>query len=81
MRTPCGEMNDKKLKKKLKEIITLSMIKWRILRMLMQMIKLHGVEDHLFDQTKHCNGISCFIEDVIEQTHQFGNLDESRSGK
>ena len=49
--------------------------------MLMQMIKLHGVEDHLFDQTKHCNGISCFIEDVIEQTHQFGNLDESRSGK
>ena len=58
-RTPCGEMNDEKLKQ-LKEIITLSMMKWRNLRMSMQMIKIHGVEDHLFDQIKHYNGIGCF---------------------
>ena len=49
--------------------------------MSMKMIKIHGVEDHLFDQIKHFNGIGCFIEDFIEQAHQFGNLDESRTGK
>ena len=30
---------------------------------------------------KKINGIGCFIEDVIEQAHQFGNLDDSRTGK
>ena len=58
-------MNDEKLKQ-LKQLITLSMMKWRNLRMSMQMIKIHGVKDHLFDQIKHYNGIGCFIEDVIE---------------
>ena len=79
-RTPCGEMNDDKLNQ-LNEIIKLSMLKWRNLRMSMKMIKIHGVEDHLFDQIKHFNGIGCFIEDFIEQAHQFGNLDESRTSK
>ena len=73
-------MNNKKLKQ-LKEIIKLSMMKWRNLRMSMQIIKIHGVEDYLFDQIKHCNEIGCFIEDFIKQAHQFGNLDESRTGK
>ena len=79
-RTPCGEMNDEKLNQ-LREIIKLCLEKWRNLNMSMQMIKIHGVEDHLFDQIKHYNGIGCFIEDFIEQAHQFGNLDESRTGK
>ena len=61
-------MNDEKFKQ-LNEIIKVSMIKWRNLRMSMQMIKIHGVEDHLFDQIKHYNGISCFIEYFIEQAH------------
>ena len=56
-------------------------MKCESLRMSMQMIKIHGVEDHLFDQIKHSNGIDCFIEDFIEQECQFGNLDESRTGK
>ena len=56
-------------------------MKWRNLRMSMQMIKIHGVEDDLFDQIKHYNGIGSFIDDFIEQAHQFGNLDESKSGK
>ena len=47
----------------------------------MQSIKIHGVEDHLFDQIKQYNGIGCFIEDFIEQAHQSGNLDENRTGK
>ena len=40
--------------------------------MSMQMIKIHGVEDYLFDQMKHYNGI---------ETHQFRNLNKSRTGK
>ena len=47
----------------------------------MQMIKIHGVEDYLFDQIKHYNGIGCFIDDFIVQAHRFGNLDESWTGK
>ena len=39
-RTSYGEINDEKLKQ-LKEIITLSMMKWRNLRMSMQMIKIN----------------------------------------
>ena len=30
------------------------------------------------DQIKKYNGIGCFIEDFIEQVHQFGMLDERR---
>ena len=51
----------------------LSMMKWRNLRMSVQRIKIYGVEDHLFDQIKHYNGIGCFKEDCIEHAHQFGN--------
>ena len=47
----------------------------------MKMIKIHGVEDYFFDQMKKFNGIGCFIEDFIEQAHQFGALDEKRTGK
>ena len=61
-RTPCGEMNDAKLKKKLQEIITLCMLKWRNIRLSMKMIKIHGVEDHLFDQIKKINGIGCSLK-------------------
>jgi len=30
---------------------------------------------------KKINGIGCFIEDFIEQAHQFGALDKRRTGK
>ena len=69
-------MNDEKLKQ-LKGINKLSIMKWRKLRMSMQTIKIHGIEDHLFDQIKHYNGIGCFTEDFIEQAHQFVNLDKN----
>ena len=55
-RTPCGEMNDIKLNN-LYEIITICMKKWNNLRLSMKMIKIHGVEDHLFEQIKKYNGI------------------------
>ena len=44
-------MDDAKLIN-LNEIITLCMLKWESLRLSMKMIKIHGVEDHLFDQIK-----------------------------
>ena len=68
--TPCGEMDDAKLIN-VNEIITLCMLKWINLRLSMKMIKIHGVEDYFFDQIKKINGIGCFIEDFIEQAHQF----------
>ena len=40
------------------------------------MIKIYGVEDHLFEQIEKFNGNNCFIEDFIEQAYQFGMLDE-----
>ena len=79
-RTPCGEIDDAKIIN-LYEMITLCMLKWRKFRLSMKMIKLHGVENHLFDQIKKINEIGCFIEDFIEQAHQFGTLDEKRTGK
>ena len=41
--------------------------------------KFHGIEDHLLDQIKKYNRIGCFIEDFIEQEHQFGMLNERRT--
>ena len=43
------------------------------------MLKIHGIEDHLVPQIKRFSGIGCFIEDFIEQAHQFGMLDKSRT--
>ena len=43
------------------------------------MIIIHGIEDHLVKQI-FFKGIGCFIEDFIEQAHQFGNIDERKTG-
>ena len=40
------------------------------------MVKIHEIEDYLLNQIKKYNGTGCFIEDFIEQAHQFGMLDE-----
>ena len=43
------------------------------------MPKIHGIEDHLLDQIIKYNGIGCFIEDFIEQAHQYGMFEERNS--
>ena len=43
------------------------------------MIIIHGIGDHLVKQISF-KGIGCFIEDFIEQAHQFGNIDERKTG-
>ena len=46
----------------------------------MKMIRVHVVEDHLFEQIEKFNGIGCFVEDFIEQAHQFKMLNK-KAGK
>ena len=55
------------------------MTKWRNLRLSMKVLKIHGVEDQLFDQIEKFNRIGCFVEDFIEQAHQFGTLNVKKN--
>ena len=64
---------------KLEIVIDKTMLCWRNLRLSTKMVKIHGIEDHLLDQIIKYNGIGCFIEDFIEQAHQFGKIDEKRT--
>ena len=43
------------------------------------MPKIHGIENHLLDHIKKYNVIGCFIEDFIDQAHQFLMNDEKRT--
>ena len=47
----------------------------------MKMIRVHVIEDHLFEKIEKFNGIGCLVEVFIEQAHQFGISDEKRTGK
>ena len=40
---------------------------------------MHGIEYHLLDQIIKYNRFGCFIEDFIEQAHQYGMLEERKS--
>ena len=51
----------------------------RNVRFSSKMPEIHGIEDHLLDQIIMYNGIGCFIEDFIEQAHQYGILEERKS--
>ena len=55
------------------------MLFWRNLRFSSKMSKIHGTEDNLLDQIIKYDGIGCFIEDFIEQAHQYGMLEERKS--
>ena len=55
------------------------MRKWRDLRLSMKLPKIHMLEDHLVKQVQRWKGIGCFTEDFIEQGHQFGKAEESRT--
>ena len=77
-RTKSGEANEE-IYQKTETYVKAVMIKWRDLLLSTDMLKIYGIEDHLVPQMKQFNGIGCFIEDFIEQAHQFGMLDESRT--
>ena len=77
-RTICGEITGEIIVK-LGIIIQKVMLCWRNLRFSSKMSKIHGIEDHLLDQIIKYNRIGCFIEDFIEQAHQYGMLEERKS--
>jgi hypothetical protein len=45
----------------------------------MKMPKIHTSEDRLIASTEQWNGIGNFLEDFIEQAHQFGMKEEKRT--
>eukprot|EP00978_Attheya_sp_CCMP212_P025588 scaffold82537_cov26-Attheya_sp.AAC.1 len=77
-RTPSGEATEE-IVEEAKRYVRAVMVKWRDLLLPVTMPKIHGIEDHLIEQMVKWQGIGCFIEDFIEQAHQFGVNDESRT--
>ena len=70
-RTPSGEATNE-ICDLTERYVTAVMVKWRDLRLSTDMLKIHGIEDHLVKQMRDFNGIGCFLEDFVEQAHQFG---------
>ena len=52
---------------------------WRCLRFSSRGPKIHGIEDHLLDSMQMYKGVGDFVEDFIEQSHQFGVKQEMRT--
>jgi len=77
-RTKSGEADDT-ICDKAQKYVSAIMVKWRDLGLSMDMLKIHGLEDHLVPQMRLFKGIGCFIEDFIEQAHQFGMKEEKRT--
>jgi hypothetical protein len=77
-RTPNGELTNEILEET-KRCLRVTMLKWRDLRLSMNMPKIHGLEDHLVAMMERWNGIGDFLEDFIEQAHQFGMREEKRT--
>ena len=76
-RTVCGKITGEIIET-LRIIIQKIMLCWRNLRFSSNMPKIHGIEDHLLDQIIKYNGIGYFIEDFIEQVHEYGMLEERK---
>jgi hypothetical protein len=55
------------------------MLKWRDLGLPMKMPKIHTWEDHLIASMEQWNGTGDFLEDFIEQAHQFGMKEEKQT--
>ncbi|WP_288993338.1 hypothetical protein [uncultured Marinobacter sp.] len=77
-RTPTGELTGAILDET-RRCLKVTMLKWRDLRLSMKMPKIHGLEDHLIASMEQWNGIGDFLEDFIEQAHQFGMKEEKRT--
>ena len=77
-KTLCGKMS-KEIIDKLEIVIRNTLLHWRNLQLSTKMVKVHGIEYNLLNKMKKYNGIGCFIEDFIEQSYQFGMIDERRT--
>jgi hypothetical protein len=52
---------------------------WRYLRLSMKGPKIHGLEDHLLEHMIRWNRIGDFLEDFVEQAHQYEVKEENRT--
>jgi hypothetical protein len=77
-RTPTGELTGVILDETRRCLHDVTMLKWRDLWLSMKMPKIHALEDHLIATVEQWNGIGDFLEDFIEQAHQFGTKEEKR---
>ena len=77
-RIVCGKLLGEIIEK-LRIIIKKIMLCWRNLRFSSKMPKIYGIEDHSLGQIIKYNEIGCFVEDFIEQAHQYGMLEERKS--
>ena len=77
-RTPAGVLTEASLDET-RRCLPVTMMKWRDLRLSTKMPKIHGLEDHLIPMMERWNGIGDFLEDFIEQAHQFGMKEEKRT--
>ena len=77
-KTPAGVLTEAILDET-KRCLRVTMLKWRDLRLSTKMPKIHGLEDHLIPMMEKWNGIGDFLEDFIEQAHQFGMKEEKRT--
>jgi hypothetical protein len=75
---PTGELT-RVILDKTRRCLHVMMLKWRDLWLLMKMPKIHALEDHLIATMEQWNGIGNFLEDFIEQAHQFGMKEEKRT--
>ena len=77
-RTPAGVLTEGMLDET-RRCLRVTMTKWRDLRLYTKMPKIHGLEDHLIPMMEQWNGIGDFLEDIIEQAHQFGMKEEKQT--
>ena len=78
-RTPSGDA-DESVIKTTRICVKAVLLKWRDLHLSFLGPKIHAVEDHLIYLMMLWNGIGCFLEDFVEQSHQTGKLEEKRTG-
>jgi hypothetical protein len=77
-RTPTGKLTGVILDKT-GRCLHVTMLKWRDLRLPMKMPKIQALEDHLIASMEQYNESGDFLEDFIEQAHQFGMKEEKRT--
>jgi hypothetical protein len=74
-RMPTGELTEAILEET-KQYLHMTMLMWRDIVLSIKMPKIHGLEDHLIAMMEQWNGIDDYLEDFIEQAHQFGMKEE-----
>ena len=79
MRKPNGLVTDDDIEK-FQEFVDAVMLKWRALGLSIT-VKAHLLESHAYSQMLYYHGIGDFIEEFVEQLHQFTKRHKRRMGR